>query len=160
MDSVLEMSITGLWWYWIRIGRFQWLLSWFFHINKNIFKISHRIDRFIRCSQLLQVPPSVSYLCNEEVTRRQLSARLLHLAVTLHLKVFQVAATLHHGFYLWLYLTDVETSYSELLFNYTSNLHGLEINEERRRLQMVSYDWVSTREGKVETSLETVFAIH
>lgn len=40
------------------------------------------------------------HLRNEEVARGHLPVRLLHLALTLHLEVFQVAAALHHGLHL------------------------------------------------------------
>lgn len=120
-------------------GRFLCLLSWFFHIDT---KISHWINRFAwflptpdvsRCCYRLQcLYPSVPHLWNEEVAWGQLSARLLHLAVTLHLEVFQVAAALHHGLHLWLYLTDVEASHCELLLDHTGDLHGLQTNEVER----------------------------
>lgn len=69
------------------------------------------------------------HLWNEQVTWRQLSARLLHLAVTLRLKGFQVVAALYHGFHLWLYLVDVETGDGELLLDCAGDLHRLETNE-------------------------------
>lgn len=75
----------------------------------------------------------VPHLWHEEVTRGQLLARLLHLALTLNLQVFQMAAALHHGFHLWLYLTNVEASHGELLLDRTGDLHGLEIDESERR---------------------------
>lgn len=77
-----------------------------------------------------------SHLWNEQLTWRQLSARLLHLAVALQLKVFQVVAALHHGFHLRLYLVDVETGDSELLLDRSGDLHRLEMNEEEEEREV------------------------
>lgn len=76
------------------------------------------------------------HLWNEQVTWRELSACLLHLAVTLRLKGFQVVAALHHGFHLWLYLVDVETGDGELLLNRAGDLHRLETNEKEEEWEV------------------------
>lgn len=85
---------------------------------------------------IFPVTPLILHLWNEQVTWRQLSACLLHLAVTLQLKGFQVVAALHHGFHLWLYLVDVETGDGELLLDRTRDLQGLEINEEEEQWEV------------------------
>lgn len=76
------------------------------------------------------------HLWNEQVTWRQLSACLLHLAVTLRLKGFQVVAALYHGLHLWLYLVDVETGDGELLLDRAGDLHRLETNEEEEEWEV------------------------
>lgn len=85
-----------------------------------------------RCFPSLAAP----HLWNEQVTWRQLSACLLHLAVTLRLKGFQVVAALDHGFHLWLYLVDVETGDGELLLNRTCDLYRLETNKEEEEWEV------------------------
>lgn len=69
------------------------------------------------------------HLGNAEVAGGHLPVRLLHLAVALRLKVFQVVAALHHGLHLRLYLADVEASYGELLLYHAGDLHGLMTDE-------------------------------
>lgn len=76
----------------------------------------------INNSQSISLKP---HLCHKEVTRGQLPARLLHLALALHLEVLQVAAALHHRLHLRLYLTDVEAGHCELLLYRTTDLQGL-----------------------------------
>lgn len=44
-----------------------------------------------------------------------------------------MAAALHHGLHLRLYLANVEASHSELLLDRTSDLHGLEKKEAEKR---------------------------
>lgn len=55
----------------------------------------------------------------------QLSSRLLHLPMTLHLKVLQLTTAFHHGLDLRLDLTDVETGHRKLLLDRTRYFHWL-----------------------------------
>lgn len=72
------------------------------------------------------------HLGNAELAGGHLPVRLLHLAVALRLKVLQVAAALHHGLHLRLYLADVEASHGELLLDHAADLHWLTMDETER----------------------------